>query len=134
MSSVSKSSFFPNKHFKYFSSFSSESWAKSPRIRQSGNQLFLSLDSKYTLREAITSLFFAYPRTCARFILLSIVFRHAMNPTAKGILAIYPPISSKHNHVILYTQLSGANQAQSWTSLEDRTSNAMSSGASCCLR
>ena len=28
------------------------SWAKSPRIRQSGNQLFLSSDSKYILREA----------------------------------------------------------------------------------
>ena len=41
-------------------------WAKSPRIRQSGNQLFLSSDRKYTRREPLIERLSLHIRACAR--------------------------------------------------------------------
>ena len=81
---------------------SSELWAKSPRIRQSGNQLFLSSDSKYTRREPLTERLSLHIRACARvlYYCLSACQKSNSRRNFGGLSAKI----IKHDHVVLNTQ------------------------------
>ena len=91
--------------------------------RQQGNQLFLSLDNKvYTKRAADIRLAFAYSRVCALY-LLSVGIRRKPEiqqpkESWRFILQYHQASSNRPQR-----PRSGASQAQSWTSLEGRTSS-----------
>ena len=77
-------------------------WAKSPRIRQSGNHLFLSSDRKYTRREPLTERLSLHIRACARVLYYCLSACHKSNSRRNfGDLSSY---IIEHNHIILYTQ------------------------------
>ena len=78
------------------------SWAKSPRIRQSGNQLFLSSDSKYTRREPLTERLSLHIRACARVLYYCLSACHKSN-SRRNFGGLSAKII-KHDHVVLNAQ------------------------------
>ena len=77
-------------------------WAKSPRIRQSGNQLFLSSDSKYTRREPLTERLSLHIRACARALYYCLSACHKSN-SRRNFGGLSAKII-KHDHVVLNAQ------------------------------
>ena len=72
------------------------------RVRQSGKQLFLSSDSKYTRREPLTERLSLHIRACARVLYYCLSACHKSN-SRRNFGGLSAKII-KHDHVVLNTQ------------------------------